>query len=456
MTQEHRDQQWLQDFLTKGPGEPEWPALSAELNKRLPRLDVEDQVKAAERLAGLAGAEGVKDLIAEVYARAEVSLPALLVLARGRESEAELAAELEQWVVVRENGGGECASEDYFRLPAKARKAVADHLALWLRTDVLLRLKEAAPDKAAAKELAKALHRAKSAGASVAEPGGTRYVMAERDEYADEAYLTPTDGSGTFFLYLYRTIFGKNSLAVVLVNDREGVIRFDAYQLNRSRLERMLEAARSNPQTVLVKIDPRYARRLIRRAEAAGIKRGVSQNENYLGNRRALGVADEPDAPHPIWNKLDPEQLRAERGLAFTSGELIGHRIFEDWLLESLESDTLINKLAEYEYSPLELTPAQKKEREDELFRKEVVTIIEDAGREVWRERLLMSAYALLLLGEEQQARTAAAVALAIERTDEPAPTFFLELLRRTVAREAAEDNKGPAGPDVDQGGLIV
>jgi hypothetical protein len=458
MPHENKDQHWLEQWLAADPASAPWAGLAAELVKRLPRLDAEDQVKAIERLAALAAEPAAAELLRTADERVELSLPALVALLRARAGAGgpggDLAAELDRWRRKCEDEDAEFGADEFFALPEPARRAVTEHLALWLRAELLGRLKDAAPDKAAAKALAKALHRAKSAGASVAAPDGSRYVLADRDESADEAYMSPPDSLGTCILYLYRTIFGKNTFMVIIANEFEGVTHFDAFHLNRARLERVLESARRGPRTVLAKVDAAFARRWLRKMEAAGIKRGIKPNEDYLSKRRSLGVVDEPEAVHPVWSRLDAEALRAERGLVFRSGELVRHRVFEDWRLESLDGGLLLAKLAELKSSPIELTPAQQREREDDLLREEAARVIADAGREAWGERLLLCAYLLSLIGAEDEAKMAAAVALALEPAGDPPPAFFLALLRRTLAADHPEGEQPPADPD--PGGLIV
>jgi hypothetical protein len=464
MAKKQGAKEWLDKMLGAEPGGEEWDSIVKDLHRRFPGLIAEDQVKVAERLAALSASEGVPELIEKAYNAKGASLAAMIVLGGTLldlgKIEAGLIPKMEKWALMCEGDEAECDPRQFFDLPDKEQAAVLDHLVLWLRADIISGLKEAVPDKKKAKLLARALHRVKSAGAEVAMEGEARFVMprAESDEYHDEAYVSPPDHSGTLFIYLYRTVFGKHSLFVVLINDLSGVIRFEGYDVSKKQFDKMLESTRKNPHAIIVKADPGWVRLLIRRAEEAGRKLGKSQNQDYLRNRRAIGAADQPEAPHPIWTHFDREELKKERGLLYRADELLEHRMFEDWRLMPLEEGKFFVELEDMKHGLLELSEQQKKERENLLFEKEVNRILDHQGRETWRDRLLNCAYVLHRLGDQEQARIAAAVALALENKDDPPPAFLVELLRRTVeeATKEKDDDDGKKGPDMDRGGIVL
>ncbi|HUT53353.1 MAG TPA: hypothetical protein VM658_08185 [bacterium] len=453
------DRNMMDELIQAEPGQEAWAALVKDLPRAFARLDFEDQVKAAERLAGLAGNDQAQELIGKLYGQEGAGLPALIILGKALNGTdkpgPELIAEMEKWAAACEGEESECGPTEFFSLPGNVRRAVADHLALWLKADMLSALKDAAPTKDQQKMLAKALHRARSAGASVSPEAAATFHLAERDEYIDEAYMSPPDATGTCFFYLYRTVFGKNTFYVVLANDLAGVLKLEAYQVPLPKFRKILESTKNNPLAVVAKVEPGFARFMIKKSEESGRRLGKPQSEDYLGNRRAIGVADAPDQPHPLWNKLDPDALKTEKGLVFKSGELIGLRLFEDWMLAPLEEGKFIAELAEKQASVLQLSEHQKREQEDAMYEREAKRAIEQDGRDAWRGRLTNCAYVFSLLGEDDNARICAAIALTVADPAAPVPPFFTALLRRTVARlTGKEDDK--KGPGQDRGGLVI
>jgi hypothetical protein len=448
----------LENFLKSSPDDGEWGPLANDLARGFARLDFEDQVKAAERLAALAGNAKAQELMEKLYAQEGSGLPALIILGKAMNGAAkpgpELIAEMEKWAAACEGDESECGPAEFFELPENAQKAVAEHLGLWLKAEMLSALKDAAPTKERQKMLAKALHRAKSAGASLAPESAASFHLAERDEYIDEAYMSPPDATGTLFFYLYRTVFGKNTFFMVLLNDLEGVLKLEAYPVPLPKFKKILESTKNNPLAVVAKVEPGFARLTIKKAEESGRSHGKPQSEDYLGNRRALGVPDEPDRPHPLWNKLDPAALQTEKGLVFRSGELIGLRLFEDWMLAPLEEGRFIAELADKAATVLQISEHQKREQEDAMYEREARKVIEREGREVWKGRLTNCAYIFALLNEDEHARLAAAAALAVADPAAPVPPFFTALLRRTIARLTGEEDK--KGPDGGRGGLVI
>jgi len=467
MTHADRDREWRDQFLAVEPGSNEWRKSLAELGRRMERLDIEDQVKVAERLGGQRGEAETPEVIVQLLELESLSLPARIILekARGEAGSAgqdeSLVGRLEQWLNLCEAETGGCDPRGFFSMPDPAQRSVANHLTQWLRADLLEKLIEAAPDKAAGKELRKALHHVRSAGARVSDESGRLMTVAPREEPEpfDEAYLTPPDDTGTYLTYLYRTVFGSAKLFMVFVNDLHGVLKMEAYEIPRPRLERILEATRKNPHAVLAKAEPEFVRRLIKQAEAAGRKRGEYQHPDYLANRRAMGVATAGEGPHPLWRFLREDELRTELGLVARSHELVQHRIFEDWRLRPVEEGKFAAELADLQHPLLELSPEQAAERERLFFEKAATLALAATGREIWRDRLLACAYLLCLIGDQETARMAAAAGLALDRADDPAGPFWVELLRRTTDEYMKKDDQaGDAGgkPGPDRGGLVV
>jgi len=458
-----KDRELIEKLKKSEPGGDDWKQSVSALKRRIKGMLAEDQAAAAERLAEVKDSPGVAGTIEELAGKKGLALAALYPLEKalkelGKGVKEEHLRAMEEWMGLCEGGQGECDTNDFFFLPDNVQGAVLDHLALWLRADLLAELKKAAPDKEKAKRVAKSIHKAKSAGAQVAEQAGGRVAApvaaAEREEQFDEAYLSPPDPSGTFFVYMYRTVFGKAHLFVALANDLEGVIRFDGYRVSRARFQKMLEQTKNNPHAIVVRADAGYVRRLIRAAEETGRRRNRPQNENYLSNRRALGIVDEPEAGHPLWDHIDQEELKGERGLVARSEELLEHRVFVDWRLQPAEEGRAITAIQEIRKSPIELTDAQKAERENEVYEREAGRLIEGAGREVWRDRLLSCAYVLHLMDEKEQARMTAAAALALERGE--VPPFFTALVKRSLAQSMEPPEEGPRGPLMDRGGIVV
>jgi len=442
------------------PDSKEWDALAEELSKRFPKMYAEDQEEAASRLAEVKDKEGVAALIKVLAEKKGITLPALIALEKamtdlGKDIDDFNLAKLEEWKNLCETDTVECQPSDYFMLEDREKEAVIEHLATWLKGDLLTMLKDSATNKEDAKKIGKALHRAKSMGASVSEQtGGAVYSLGEKEERFDEAYITPPDSTGTIFFYLFKTVFGQSTMFVMLANDQNGVIRFEAYRMAYHKFLKILESTEKNPYAMVAKADPNYVRSFIKAAEERGRKSGVQQHEDYLSNRRALGVADAEDMEHPVWKGLDKDKLSGEKGLVSRSVELLNHRAIEGWNMSPLEEGRVVQELTEMRKSPLELSDQQKVQREWELFEKEAKKSIEDTGRELWEERLLNVAYVLQLIKDEEPAEMAAATALSLEKGE--TPPLFVELMKRSVERDMAPDDEGPEGPDMDRGGVVV
>ncbi len=463
MAGEDRDRKLINELESVGPGQPGWEETTGKLKKRFGSLAPEDQARIAERYSALAGEDEALGLMAELLGESACSLPAAVVMGKALEGASRPAGlpidKLEGWLTLCEDDSAACDVAGFHELPEPARQKVLDHLAMWLRTDLLESLRASAPDKKSAKAAAKAIHQAKSRGAraieSVGADASAGFAATKDPERYDEAYLSPPDHTGAVFLYFYRTVFGRHTLFVVLVNDLQGVMRFEAYEVPYHRFQKMLESTAQNPFALLARADEDFLRRTIADAEESGRQRGIEQDQDYLSNRRALGVAEVGEVEHPLWKHLDEKETAAAKTRALTSDTLLSHRVFDTWRLHPLEEGMVLGELAEMRAGVIELTPERQKERERELFEREATRAVEDAGRDAWRDRMLLCAYVLVLMGDVDEAKTAAAAGLALMDGESPLPGIFIELLRRTVEAEMSDD-EGGTGPEPGRRGCAL
>ncbi len=451
-----KNKEKLEKIIDEGRAEEE-DVNPEDFLKTLRKLDPEDQVEIAEKL--VAKGSGHKSLIGALYQADDVELPALMVLGRylaGEEMADKGTLEtMEKWSALCEEQG-KCDLPELFALPENVQSAVIVHLGRWLRSDLLAALIDMAPDKSKAKKIKKALHQARSAGAALDDSVGSVFAAPDDDktfEKKDEAYVTPPDSTGTTFFYFYRTVFGKDNLFVVLINDVQGVLRFENFFVPEEKFRRILESTRQNPHAVLVKIDPAYARYMVKKAETEGERRGHQQSSDFLSSRRILGIVDQEEVAHPVWKKFSEDELKKETGLVSRSAELLEHRIFEGWSFLPEDEGKILLEIENINNSPLDLTDAQKEERKQDVFEQESSWKLSFEGRHLWRERMLLVAYILDELGESEKAHMAAATAVALEDAEKSVPPFFTGLLRQNLEAELSEE--GPAPTDIGRGGIV-
>ncbi len=461
MSEQEENTDFFEELLAQEPGGAEFSHSADEIVARFTKLAPDQQAEAAERLVKMSSTQGVPEIIDRLFEQESTTLPALISLARHKQDKGddispEMIAAMRAWLSLCEEDASECDPNDFFWLPGQVREAIIRHLASWMKSDLLEALKRDASDREGKKRIAKAIHRAKSAGAQLPLRSARAFVMPEQEEHYDEAWVAPPDSTGTMFSYLFKTMRGRNHLFVILASDQEGIIKFEGYQVSRPRFDKILESTKKNPHAIIVKVEPGFARRLVREAEESGRRRGRSQNEDYLASRRSIGIVDEPEVPHPVWEHFDQDELKGERGLVNRSAELLDHRMFESWRIMPLEEGRLIADISEMRKGPLQLSLQQQKQRERELIEKEAERAVQEVGMDVWKQRLLTCAYLLQLMGEEEKAKMAAAAGLAVEDPGQPLPPLFVELMNGEVERAMAPDDEGPQGPDMGRGGIVV
>jgi hypothetical protein len=456
-TEKYRE--WMDEFQNSDLSKKDFSELEKDVLKIFPKLGMKEQAMAAGKLASEAGSPNIPDLIEKLFTGNNTSLPALLKFSEPMQEKGLadnfIIEQMQLWVGVCNDSGEDFNAIGFYSLPENIQNSVADYLAGGLRGSILMELKLAAPDKKASKRIGKYIHKAKSKGAVIAQVKEETEIPEPSDENIEEIYISPPDATGTIFIYLYKTVFGKNTLFIILINDQEGVLRFDSYKVPEIKFRNMLESTKKNPHAIIVKVDPVLAKQLIKNAEDAGIRKQRAHPEAFKSSRRAIGVAEVPDDPHPLWSIFDEEEMTKSKGLVARSDELLNHRMFLDWQLVPIEEGKLIVELQEMNESVIELSDKQKAERVLALYEKEAAEILNTQGKDLWFGRIVNCAYLLHKLGEEEEAKIAAALALAFTGDDTAVPVFFTKLIARTVAKDMApEEQEKNVKPG--QGGILI
>ncbi|MFO8055719.1 MAG: hypothetical protein R6V10_00290 [bacterium] len=454
-----KDMTRLERMIEEGPAEDREGWLK-EAVKGFQKLEPDDQAELADKLSEKAHSEEINVLMERLHQSDGTALPALVVLGRSLvkqdKADEHTLSEMERWITLCEESDV-AETPELFSLPDNIQSAVISHLGRWLRADLLSALSDAAPDKRKSKMIKKALHQARSAGAVLDGSAGVASVAEgapELSEKKDEAYITPPDSSGSFIVYFYRTVFDKDNLFSIIVDDEQGVLNFERFEVPEHKWRQIIESTRRNPMVVLSRCDPDYARYLVKKYESEGEKRGHHQDSDFLRHRRVLGIADQDEVPNPLLQEFSSDELRRETGLAARSHELLESRVFDRWSFLPEDEGKIMLELKNIDESPLDLTDAQKEARKQELFEEEASWLLSLQGRPLWRDRMLVCAYILYLLEQPEDARMAAATAFVLEDSEKPVPSFFTELLRECL-EERMEDEQEPSGPDMSRGGIV-
>jgi len=333
---------------------------------------------------------------------------------------------------------------DFLELAPEEQKAELERLVKQGCGEDLLKLKRLARDKALKREVSRALHRLRSKGLKVAEPGEARTFTLPVVKEPEQAAVSAVDGSGGRLVWLYRQI-PESVLFQGITSLSHGLSRFQAYSVSSKRFDRILRTINQKPNTVALRVEPDFVRRLIYQALETSRRRGVKLPEDFLEFQDRLGPAPDLSRPHPLFGLVDPAAVAGRGGLVYESSRLLSHRAFAAWFFDEDSIRKCALRLEEAELSPLAMPEQQKRERLEQVMIEAAGEALQVEGREAWKERLIENAYVLHLLGDKELAEIALAAALALDHP-ESLPPLFPAMMRRPF-RPAEDQEQKPDQP---------
>lgn len=340
--------------------------------------------------------------------------------------------------------------ESFLHLTPEEQQTELKRLVAQARAADLVRLKQAAADKALARKIAQAIHQLKSRGVKVAEPEAERRFVLKAESAPEQAALSQVDGEGSRLVWLFRPAVERGFLFQALVSRPQGLKKFAGFRAPVGEFNRILKnAVRTASEIIIVAVAPDFARRQIFQAAEASRKRGSQPPEEFLALQDQLGPAPDLSAPHPLFSLLEAEAVRAKGGLVYESPKLLAHQAFRSWFFSEDSVRACALKLEETAVSPLVMAERQKEERREMVISASAREALATEGRGLWKERLIENAYFLYLRHEKDLAEIAFATALALD-DPETLPPLFPAMMRR--AFRFSEE----AAPPAETAGRII
>jgi hypothetical protein len=305
------------------------------------------------------------------------------------------------------------------------------------------------PDKDRRKALKRAWHVLRTRGVPV--PEGLMAREESRSLFSPEtsalqAQVSSLFGSGERYVILEgpREILG-GSLLVARLSDQHGIRECHLLTLNRKQRDEFWEHFHSQGLDAWATAPPAYALRLLEEALAL-TPDGEPSRDAYLPLRenlwRHLGRPEDAPALEEVLPPLSPAE---RRGYLEQSRKLATSELCRSWLPSPEEIVPWIDKLKEAQDSPLVLSEAQQRLRQEGVLDDATAALFPQDTRVRWARRLLETAYFLDLSGRGEEARAAQAAGedlLSGERSQLTGENPFLQELVRYALMLAWEFSK--------------
>jgi hypothetical protein len=303
-----------------------------------------------------------------------------------------------------------------------------------------------------AKELQKAarraLYRLKTRGVDIDRvlPQEPRKSVLEVPKLPLVASLaSQIDFDGTRVLYLARRRpFSGLVLVSLIINDQYGVADCHALPVTKKELTHLLADIRSDERLTHVDLPPSYAQQLVEESYQRNLSTGKPLPADFQGIRDLIGAPDSRWEQPPIYQVINPDEIRAQLSVLALSATLLDLKEFQGWhlppdLLQKYRED--VRRTTD---SPIIVSQVLQQERVDAI-QKESMRGIFDAEQCVrYRARLEEMAYLLWQTKRPEEAKRAFASALALhaEGVDPAEHPFPKALFRRSIEMAEAMEQQ--------------
>lgn len=273
-----------------------------------------------------------------------------------------------------------------------------------------------------------------------------------------ECWATQVDSEGTRAVWLGSDLGMAGLVAIGLaLNDRVGIKDASAAPTTRRRFRALMEELRrERPEDPVtwVQLPPRYVQQLVAEAEALNRASGQPLPEEWHQIAMAIGEPPEPLTQALIYSEISAESVRDSLRLLEQSAGLFDERECRSWALDYEASLAYAKELEQARASPLIVSEAAQREREERIVSKAIEEQITPAWRRALRRRLEETAYIFLRTGREERARQALAAAVALAEESHLPLTmhpFLRALARRSIEgalqAEAEGDERRRSAP---------
>ena len=270
-----------------------------------------------------------------------------------------------------------------------------------------------------------------------------------------EAYMSAVDGGGGRLIWIAKTQ-PSHGLQVIqaMLHDREGLLRVGGMHARRKDLRRMADEIKEQHDVTMISIPWEFADQVLYEGYEKAKARGQTGLENFHEIRSVIGSGKPKEQIHPIYKKLDADQVR-EGAWRELSRRLLDEPELRYWILMDDWLQAMLAQLHEAQESRLVLNPIQKEERLAAIVREAVKTLCSGENGKAFKRRMEDTALYFFETDRADLAKLALAVALQVGEGD-PGPldvSFLTGLVQKSFAFFMSQEK---AQKEEEQSSLII
>ncbi len=303
---------------------------------------------------------------------------------------------------------------------------------------LLRRMFEVTLDKKVRKIIKRSLYRLKSKGIAVEEmpSGEEKSILRPLQAGLTEGFASGIDSLGYRLLWLIIHRPGRGLIVMHgVVSDREGIVNFSQEEMTRKGFRTFFEEVQERNQFPTVEMEPSYVAFLFTQAYRLSLDRKGAPSQNYLRAKSKIENIKKDYAKPLIYSYLQDDDIAGDDRLSRRGGDLLKADLFSGWRIEEEEIRPYADEVWEAEESKIVLHPSQKEMRFQGIYQKALTELFSGERKFLYQRRLEETAYVLLKLGREEEAKISLSVATDLEKPLHPIQPnpFLFQLVVKSI-----------------------
>jgi hypothetical protein len=230
------------------------------------------------------------------------------------------------------------------------------------------------------------------------------------------ALASQIDFDGNRALYLARRRpFSGLVLVSLIINDQRGVLDCNAFPVTKKELSRIVRDIQADDRLTHVELPAAYTQQLVEEGYQRNLSTGTPVPQDFQGLRDLIGMPDATWERGPIYQVIDPEEVRGQPTWLASSGQLLEVKEFQGWHLPPEALQKYREEVKRTAESPIIVSQATQQERVEAVQKRTLREIFPPDLCARYRSRLEEMAYLLWQTKRVEEAKRAFASALALQ-----------------------------------------
>jgi len=309
---------------------------------------------------------------------------------------------------------------------------------------LLHRMFEVTEDKKIRKVIKRSLYRLKSKGIAVDEilPDKEKPILRSLQAESKEGFASGIDSLGQRLLWIILPHRGRG-LTVIhgIVSDQEGIVDLSRDEMTRKGFRSFFEEVQEKNPFPFVDMEPSYVAFLFTQAYQLNLAKKGGPPQDYLRAKSEIEGMKKDYARPLIYSHLQADDIAGDDRMLKKGADLLKTEAYSSWRIEEEQIRPYADEVWQAEESKIVLNQAQKEARFQTIYLKALTELFPEEKKSLYRRRLEETAYVLLKLGKDEEAKISLSVATDLGKPLNPIQPnpFLFQLVIKSIFGLLAE-----------------